>query len=261
MVAGGGTVSWDELRRMAEDGRLQPADLVKEEGESGWTRADAVPGLGPVDILEEVADEPATPPTQNPHLIPCQSCGQDIAKEARKCPNCGAANCWTHPEIARFLSKRKRFCNIPDLEIDAHSFVLTGRSTPAETFAGNLADMLGRMWFFGSPMSVIFVMLETKWIAQELREIAGPAQQTFVVDFHTDPPAWKSTDDYYGIKVMEFFGLPTDSLRRPKKTSSWPKLLFKLGLNYVVYPFLAVVAAIGLVYLAFMALKWWMSSQ
>jgi DNA-directed RNA polymerase subunit RPC12/RpoP len=263
IVAGGGVrggikgaVSWDELHRMAQDGRLHRNDLVKEDGDSGWRGADTIPGLWPEEKLEEVADEPPVAAMRNPYLIPCQSCGRPIAKAAPACPICGAENHWMHPEIARFLSKKRQFQNIPDLELKAQGFVLTGRSRLPATFAGNLADILGNMRFFGSRSGVVFSVLEARWLAQELREIAGPEQQTFLVDFHTDPPTWQSSDHYYWIKVMDFFGFRTDSVRKTKKTGSWPKLLFQLALNYIVYPFLVLAGVAGLLYIGYLLLIW-----
>lgn len=35
---------------------------------------------------------PATPPTYNPNMKPCKSCGNMIAKNAKACPSCGAKN-------------------------------------------------------------------------------------------------------------------------------------------------------------------------
>jgi hypothetical protein len=36
-------------------------------------------------------------------LIPCPSCGREIAASANSCPGCGAVNSYVHPEIKRFI--------------------------------------------------------------------------------------------------------------------------------------------------------------
>jgi hypothetical protein len=223
----GGPASLAELRRMAADGRLGRDDLVKEEGEDGWERADAALGLWPSSPRPEPAapPPPAPPPRPqeaacpapdgNPYLIPCGACGRSIAKEAAHCPGCGAPNRWTHPEILRFLANLRRFGDIPKLEAKGSGFVLYGRSTRPRTFADDLAGVVGSLGFFG-PLSVrslagvVGMSLGARYISRELRKLAGPGGQAFAVSFKTDPPMWRSTDDWFWEPVMRFFGLNSD---------------------------------------------------
>jgi hypothetical protein len=217
-------VSWEELRQMAKDGRLSPDDVVKEEGESGWARADSFPELCPevleVDEAVEEMDEPSPlPPAKPPKasvlespLTDCTICGQEIAKEATACPGCGAPNHWKHPSIVRFLKRLHWFDDIPNFEVEARGYVLVGKSTRPKQFLDVLANAVGGLGFYapmtgGGLIRLLGMSIGASYASDALRQAAGKGEQVFIIDFRHGQPIWKSTDDEFWADVKDFFKL------------------------------------------------------
>lgn len=213
-------VSWEELGRMAQAGALLPDDLAKEEGDSGWVRADSLPGLF-LDALPAPEEEkpPVAPAGRPNRLSPCESCGQPVAHEADLCLTCGAPNHWMHPRVARFLEKTRqgRFKHISGFEAEGRHYVLVGRSrsTGTRQFLGVAAGAVGSLGFIG-PMSlaglatILAASVGREYAAQALRDAAGHSGEAFVLDFRGDKPAWHSTDDEHWAEIMEIFKLRID---------------------------------------------------
>ncbi len=217
-------VVWENLRRMADAGQLQPDDLVKEEGETGWQRAGSFPDLWPevceTDEQPEIEDEPAsvstaapmTPAVPESPLTACTVCGREIAKEAKACPGCGAPNRWTHPEIVRFLKRLHWFDDIPNFEVEGRGYRLVGKSTRGQQFTDVAAGAVGGLGFI-APMTgagllgALGASIGAHYASEALRNSAGRGVQFFVIDFRYPEPFWQSTDDYFWGDVMDFFKL------------------------------------------------------
>jgi hypothetical protein len=144
-------------------------------------------GAEPLDTALPAEERPS-------RLIPCAECGPEIAKGAATCPHCGAPNDWTHPEIVRFLQKRRKFARLyPNFEADGRGFVLIARSTRARQFLDVAADAVGSLGFF-APLSVaglaagLGAAIGTRYAAEALREAAGKNGEAILIDFRAEPP-------------------------------------------------------------------------
>jgi hypothetical protein len=75
-------VAFEDLRLMAQDGRLRRRDFVRRAGKRRWKRAGRIKDLWPDQSRQSAADAAL--------LTSCGVCGGQLAKEAQQCPKCGA---------------------------------------------------------------------------------------------------------------------------------------------------------------------------
>jgi hypothetical protein len=131
--------------------------------------------------------------------------------EAPTCPKCGAPNGWLHPEIVRFLNRRRqveqRYDNFGS---EAQGYMLVCRSIRPKQFLDYAANAVGSLGFV-APLSVsgLAVVLGgaigSEYAADLLREKAGPGANVLVIDFRHSPPVWSSTNDEFWEYALEFF--------------------------------------------------------
>lgn len=194
--------TFDELRRMAQDGTLRRRDFVKRKGRDEWRRAGTFAALWPGKQLS---------PEDGSLLTTCGACLGRIAKEAPACPKCGAPNSWIHPESTRFLGRLRKFQRRYNaFDAEARGFMLVCRSTREKQFLDYAANAVGGMGFAG-PLSLgglavtLGASIGSQYAAKALRDKAGPDTNVFVIDFRHDPPLWSSTDEEFWEDVLDFF--------------------------------------------------------
>jgi RNA polymerase subunit RPABC4/transcription elongation factor Spt4 len=161
---------------------------------------------------EEAVDEPAALPPGS-SLIPCHDCGRPLSGDAEICPACGARNRWVHPQVARFLRRRRGFAKrFANLHGEARGYVLSGTSRREPGLLDAAANAVGGLGMIapltaGGLATVIGLSVARQYVSKALRDAAGKGGQAFVIDFRHDPPAYETTDDDFWEDVLVFFGL------------------------------------------------------
>jgi hypothetical protein len=147
-------------------------------------------------------------------LMPCTTCGRQIALDASTCPGCGARNTWVHPVIKAFID------NAGNLEVPPFTFVHAAtqvngtcetnktRSTFQLMHVGLVFGFIALLALFISPaLSAVLTVICVALVILGMI-IQGPSNQfhtSFTADFSSGSLKWSSDNDQHWAPVRAFF--------------------------------------------------------
>ncbi len=171
-------------------------------------------------------------------LIPCGSCGNEIALTARTCPKCGAVNQYVHPEVKRFLESKDKVAFVghflsesskvtfyvndqplwkPHYHIKIYAALSVVSLVVMVIHFRHLSAMLG-LGAVGFTLGAIIDMLKYPvgfylicataiGIPFSIVTAGTPCGRTLVIDFSEDPPKISCDDHELFAEVLAFFSI------------------------------------------------------
>ena len=128
------------------------------------------------------------------YLIPCATCGRNIANLAPSCQSCGAPNDWVHPSIALLLSEKDKL-GMQFTFTYTKTFVQR-ESNRAGPIARFLLTAIGGGFFILMTGGFGFILLPFIYIGSSLKE-------KFSMNFETNQ--WTSSSESYWKPVRQLF--------------------------------------------------------